>query len=475
MQVMESGMPPPARVPAATRHRSAWTFMSYFVVLLALGLLSATMTSQGPWTTGLVDFTKALPVGDPASFGSGALDIARHGWFTPGNIWLIRLWPPGFMVLEGWVLRLVGETGPFLVPLLVASCLCCAAWMMLLRAYLLRSGARVRTATLLPLVPFAFPLTSFFLLSPIGLAFGETFALSLYLCGCMLALLAFRAASGRRAAALAVASGVAIAGAAYFRSQFELLVLFLTLGAGALVAVTALVFLVKRRLWVDPRVFLVVGASLVAAHGTMAPWRLHNYLISGSASWVSTSVLVYENALRPEEHLRSVGGGFVVRGGGHLACKLEPRFCGQKDSIYFYRSFLNNMGSWIAYKVQLLPDYWMAPPRPDAMSTPGAEPTPLQDAANLVLMAALVAALWRLWTIRRDPVFPLQAWLLLSLYGCLVAVYTMVHLETRYLYLPKIFSVVALLALLAPRAERNASARAAPAPRAAAGTIQGAP
>jgi hypothetical protein len=33
---------------------------------------------------------------------------------------------------------------------------------------------------------------------------------------------------------------------------------------------------------------------------------------------------------------------------------------------------------------------------------------------------------------------------------CLAAVHAMVHLESRYMYLPKIFSVVALVALMAP-------------------------
>jgi hypothetical protein len=37
-------------------------------------------------------------------------------------------------------------------------------------------------------------------------------------------------------------------------------------------------------------------------------------------------------------------------------------------------------------------------------------------------------------------------------------VYAMVHLESRYMYLPKIFSVVALAALMVPRRRDDARA-----------------
>jgi hypothetical protein len=426
-------------------------FVSYFMGLLLLALLTSILTGQATWGAGLMEFTQLHPTADPAYFASGALDIARHGWIDPGNQWLIRLWPPGFMVLEGLGVRLVGENGPFLIPLLAVSAFCCATWMSLLRGYLLRSGMRQRRATLAPLLPFVFPLSSFFLLSPIGLSFGETFAVSLYAMGFVLVLLAFGAESLWKVAALAAAAGFSFAGASYFRSQFELLVLSLSLGAAAIFVIAAAFYMVKKKSCMDVRVLLISAVSLVAAHSAMAPWRIHNYVISGSTSWVATSTLVYENALRPEKDLLKAGGTVVVKGGGHLACKLEPRFCGQKDGSYFYRSFLNNMGTWIAFKAQLLPGYWLAPPRLEEMWWPGVEATATQKAANLAFLACLFAALWRLWWIRRDPIFPLQAWLILSLYGCLAAVYTVVHLEARYFYLPKIFSVIALVALLAPQ------------------------
>jgi hypothetical protein len=453
MRIIEQGAGHSRGMVSATLRSGGGVFASYFMGLLLLALLTSILTAQATWGAALMEFSQIHPTADPAYFASGALDIARHGWITPANQWLIRLWPPGFMVLEGLGVRLVGEKGPFLIPLLAVSAFFCATWMSLLRRYLLRSGMRQRPATLAPLLPFVFPLSSFFLLSPVGLSFGETFAVSLYAMGFVLVLLAFRAESLWKVAALAAPAGFAFAGAAYFRSQFELLVLSLSLGAGAILVITAAFYMVKKKSCVDLRVLLISAVSLVAAHTSMAPWRIHNYIMSGSTNWVATSMLVYENALRPETDLLKAGGTVVVKGGGHLACKLESSFCGQKDGVYFYRSFLNNMGTWIAYKAQLLPEYWMAPPRLEEMWWPGVEATATEKAANLAFLACLFAGLWRLWSIRRDPIFPLQAWLLLSLYGCMAAVYTLVHLETRYFYLPKIFSVVALVALLAPRGQ----------------------
>jgi hypothetical protein len=439
---------------APTDMRRAWiAFAAYFIGLVLLAPLISS-SPQFPWGAPLMKMASSTGFGDPVSFATGALDIARHGWITLDNQWLIRLWPPGFMVLEGMLMRVLGEDAPLLIPLLVLSALACATWMTLLRQYLLHSGARLGIATAAPLLPFVFPLAWFFLLSPLGLAFGETFSISLYLTGFLLVLLALRV-GGLWKAALA---GLAIAGAAYFRSQFELLVLFITLSGGALFALAAVAFLLTRKTYVGVRALLVVAITLLVTHAAMAPWRYHNFLQTKEPRWVFTSSVVFENALTPESRLLSLGAGFVVAGGGHLACKLEPAYCGQKDQVYFYGAFTKHMGEWLAYKAQLVAKFWMSPPRHGSVSSAGARTTLLQDAANLAFLACLLIGLWRLWTLRRDPAFPLHAWLQLSTYGCLAAVYAMVHLESRYMYLPKIFSVVALAALMVPRRRDDARA-----------------
>jgi hypothetical protein len=439
--------------PAATTGRSAFrlshatAFAVYGLLLLLLALGRSWWGGHFVWTMPLAEFVVHPDLGDPVYFAAGARDVARTGWFTAGNAWLIHLWPPGFMLLEGAFLRVLGERGPVLLALLVASAAACAFWMVLLRAWLAEATKPV-LATVAPLLPFVFPLFPFFLLDPHALVFGECFSISLFLAGFLLALLAFR----RQSLSGAAMAGVLIAAAAYFRSQFELLVLFLTLGGVILAAIAAAGYLAGRRTPATWDALPVMVVLLLAAHGTMAPWRLHNAIETGDAGWVQTSRLVFENALKTPEAMVAAGGAFVVAGGGTLACELEPSFCGQKDAIYFYTAFLRNMDRWIVRKAQALPAFWMAPPSSATLGKLEDPPTPLERAANLLLAACLVVGLWRLWRLRREPVASMQAWLQLSVLACLLAVYILVHLEARYLFLPKIFAVIALLSLFGPPA-----------------------
>ena len=111
----------------------------YFTFLVLLALACSWQTGQFHWTNSITEVARSTGLGDPVFFSTGALDVARHGWFTPANEWLINLWPPGFMWLLGQVLRAFGEEAPVLMPLLALSALCCVTWMGLLRKYLLLS------------------------------------------------------------------------------------------------------------------------------------------------------------------------------------------------------------------------------------------------------------------------------------------------------------------------------------------------
>jgi len=441
-----------ARTPA--RGRASLVFAAYFLGLCLLGFLSGfaydyegSGLSWDVTAAGLRQFQAR----DPNSFMTAALDIARHGWVQPANYWLVRVWPPGFMVIEAMVLRVFGEDAPFMLPLLALSALACATWMVLLRNLLLPAFSE-RDAMLAPMLPFLFPVSTFFLLSPFGLVLGETLAISFFIIGFLLVQLACRDRSWLKA----IAAGLALALSAYMRSQFELLVIFLTL-AGAVLAATAVALrLLRRRAW--PR-WAPVGMVLVTvtiAQLAMAPWRYHNYLDTGELVWVHTSKLIARNSLATEQELLAGGGAFVIDGAGHLACKLEPSYCGKADPALFYSAFFRHPAAWLQEKARVLPEYWMAPPVPESISGISLPPTIPEGLQNLVLLACVCAVWWRLWRIRQQPEFAIHAWFQLSFHGALLAVYTMAHLEARYFYLPKIFGVVALLALLVPGRARHA-------------------
>lgn len=443
MQIVEGSAAVQVGACRPGRYAGALAFAAYFLVLLLLGVLVHSAAARLDWGMSAAEITANSQFSDPGSFLKGAQDIARFGWVTPDDYWLIHLWPPGFMLLEGGLLRALGETSPLLIPLWILAALCGAGWMLLLRRYLLPVFT-VRIASLAPLVPFLFPVVPFVLVSPVGLAFGETFSISFFISGFLLILLARRSGSWGQAAA----AGVMLALSAYFRSQFEVLVLCLTVSALLLLAAAGIALLLKRRPPVAADTLRVVVLAVVVAHVAMLPWRWHNYRDSGKAAWVQTSAIIARNSLTPEAELLRVGGRFVVEGGGHLACKLEPSFCGQTDKKFFYRAFFLHPGAWMAEKVRRLPTYWFAPPLPTSMTTVRDLPSTPQFIANLLLLACIGGGMVRLWQIRRAPEFAVQAWFQLSFYAGLAGVYTLAHFEARYFYLPKIFGVVALLTLL---------------------------
>jgi hypothetical protein len=422
-------------------------FVAYFLFLMLGGVVAPQESGQPSWWITPADFLRTVEVNDARSFLNGATDIAAHGWIQAGNQWLVRLWPPGFMLLEAGALTLAGSAGPFLLVLLVFSAGCCSLWMLLLRTYL-EPTLPPRVATLVPLIPFAFPLTRFFLLSPVGISLGETFAISFFLTGFLLVLLAARSGS----VYAAIGAGLALSAAAYFRSQFELLVVALAAGA-AIVLVMFLVqgLLVWRRgkRWTpDWRTMALMLLTLVVCHATMLPWRLHNHRDLGEYAWVQTQKLVARNSLTTEQDLLRAGGGFVIAGGGHLACKLEPSYCGQTEVGTFYRAFFKNPFVWLLEKLKRVPAYWMGPPKLHALSEVRVSPTNAERIANWLFLLCIVLGLFRLWTMRDRRVFTVQVWFHLSLYAALLAVYALAHLEARYFYLPKIFGVVALITLL---------------------------
>lgn len=424
--------------------RAAWlAFVVYAAVLVVLALAVAPISYNLAWDMTAAQVARSAGYQDPGSFVTGALDILRHGWVSEANYWVLRLWPPGFMFLQASLLRLLGEQGPILPALLATSVLCCASWMLLLRQYLLPLVPRP-VADLAPLLPFAFPVTPFFLLGPLGLAFGETFAISFFLAAYLLLLHASRSGSPWQA----LTAGLALALSAYFRSQFETLALFLTAGAIAMALLAAVWWIVTRRSPVPGATLMAALVAVVVAQLAMAPWRVHNYLESGRVSWVYTSDLIARNSLTPEQTLLELGARFVVRGGGHLACKLERSSCGSDDSRLFYVAFFKNMVPWLVEKAKLLPEYWLAPPVPKSLSAVLAEPTVPQAAANALLAGIILVGCWLVWRRRGAPDFAVQAWFHLSLYVALAGVYSLAHLEARYFYLPKIFGVVALITLL---------------------------
>ena len=299
----------------------------------------------------------SVPAADPNSFATGALDIYRYGWFKEDNQWLIRLWPPGFMVLEGLVLKCFGVEAPFILILIVLNSIFLGFLLLVFRAHLLRV-VPVKAASMLPLLPLFLPVTRFFLLQPGGIILGEAFSIVFFLTAMFLIPLAIR----NRSWGEAIPAGLLLALSAYFRSNFELPVTFLTLMAALLVLPYYLLF----RNWirrVDRDIMScfirTVVIVLSVANAAMVPWRIHNYYRSGNFSWTQTPNIEYRNAGLTDEQLTDNNGFFVVRGGGNLAGN-TANYCGRSDNWEFYQAFLRHFDEWCKYKFRIFGKFWFS-------------------------------------------------------------------------------------------------------------------
>lgn len=429
---------------------SAW-FALYFVVLFLISALVRDIPNQPNLLENIsdvMDSARKLRLGDASSFATGALDIFHFGWLRDENGWLFRLWPPGFMLTEGWILHIFGLGAPFIFILIILNSACAASLLLLIRQNLLL-GMPTQFAGLLPLLPFCFSMPRLFLLEPVGIILGEGFAIIFFLTAMMLMTNAARTRSWPKAAA----GGLMLALSAYFRSQFELLIMALT----ALAALFLLLFVcgvvVRRdnthkalqngRAWLA----LTVALALLVCHLSMLPWRITNYFdpYAQNLSWVQTSQLVYTNAGKTDNQLVDVGGKWIVYGGGNLACTLEPSYCGKTEKEAFYHAFFKHMDQWYARKLARVGEYWFSSTINFAL--PETVPTFLENAANLFYLMCVLATLPLLWRVRHNPDAAIYWWFCCGFYSCFFVIFTFVHFETRYFYAVKIFSVFSVLLL----------------------------
>lgn len=436
-----------------------WHFVGYFCLLLTLGVFVRDIASQPPLTANIHSFIQYVQMGDPKSFASGALDVHRNGWFTLPNRWLIHLWPPGFMVLEASILSVLGEQAPFMIVLLALACLFQAFMLVTLRRLLLPLVPAV-AASLLPLVPYAFPVTRVFLLEPSGLILGESFAIGFYITGALLLFLSYQ----ERRLMGAVAGGLFLGLSAYFRSNYGTLLVMTTA-----LAVPILLWLLVRYLRETPQsaarpvlrqALKTVVIGIVAANALMLPWRIHNQLWDGKMAWVYTPEEEAKNNFMTTEELMSLNAGWVVAGGGNVACLVAPELCGQRDPKLFYPTFFKHMGPWMSRKYALLDEYWFH--AIENWANPLRRPTIGEWVANGLNLLFLLAAFPLMWLTRRHPMAPVLLWVLGSFFACFWAVFTLAHLECRYMFVVKIFAVVGtiLLASMAwhERTERRRTA-----------------
>lgn len=425
------------------KHESLWVGIIYFLILLGIALWVRDITNQLDSFSTIQQLIKTSQLGDPIYSATAAMDIAEKGWISSANDWILNLWPPGFILLEALIIKLLGADAPVILVLQILAAVLFSIVLGLL-FNLLRECAIIQVAFILPLLIFAFPVSRVFLLQPTGISLGESFAIGFFLIGI---LLAFRSVE-RNLLRYAAYAGLCLALSAYFRSQFEIILLALT-GWGFLLLIA--IQLTRLRKSIEPRlvksVVRTVAVTLLIAHTATMPWRAYQWINHGKPVWVATSNLVFANSVQSTEHLNSGGAGFVVAGGGNLVCRIDPTTCGDTAHAkeLFVKTFTEHPVEWYALKFDVIGKYWFSSVQ--NWVSIGVASTFLDIIANGIFLVALIILVVLLFTrkVRSHDSWILLIWFNIALLSAYLLIFTLIHFETRYFYFPKIAGIVMVL------------------------------
>lgn len=431
------------------KFESMWVGLFFFFILLGMALwvrdIPYLYDAFGLTPQQLVSSATNV-LNDPTYFATAAIDIAKNGWISSANDWIFNLWPPGFILLEALIIKVLGFDAPVVLVLQILAAGLFSIVLTLLYG-LLRENVDRKVSFLLPLIIFAFPVSRVFLLQPTGITLGESFAIGFFLIGILLALRSVQWNALRYAAY----AGICFALSAYFRSQFEIILLALTAWGVLLIVV---VHLNRLQVVVEPRlrtsVVRTIVVVLMVAHAATFPWRAYHWIYQGSPLWVQTASVMFGNSVMTSEQLEKVGGGFVVAGGGNLTCRIDPTTCGDTTNAkqLFIKTFMAHPVEWYSLKFDVIGKYWFSSVK-NLVSVEGAESTSIDFVTNALLLAALIAVIAFLLVrkVRSHIFWVLLVWFNGSLFSAYSLIFTAAHFEDRYFYFPKIAGIVMFLIL----------------------------
>lgn len=428
------------------KNNTFWVGIAYFLILLSIAFWVRDIPNQLNSFDTIQQIIKLSHYGDPISFATAAIDIAENGWVSSANEWVLNLWPPGFILLEALILKVMGANTPMIFVLQILAAGLFSIVLVLLYNQL-KTSVHCGLAIVLPLFIFAFPVARIFLLQPTGISLGESFAIGFFL---LSVLLAFRSVS-LNAIRCAVYAGIFLALSAYFRSQFELILLALT-GWGVLLII--LIQFTRLRNLIEPSAvkFTVktIAITLLVAHVATAPWRIYHMVhphynaeiqkYEGSLAWVYTSQLVYENSVKTSERLNKNSGSFLVVGGGNLVCRIDPTTCDDTANAkrLFYKTIMAHPVEWYLLKSEIIGKFWFS-------SNPYSKNklTIVDIVTNGLFLIALIILVVLLLTrkVRSHGSWVLLVWFNTTLFSAYMLIFTLVHFYTTYFYFPKIAGI----------------------------------
>lgn len=273
---------------------------------------------------------EAFGFGDSGSYLKAALELNYLNGLTQDKHWVINLWPPGMVLLNGLLIHFFGSSYAVAYSFLVAL-----SWSVFISVFSIKVrkvwGTRVSLlASALILVSGPFQFWIFHR----GLFYAEGFAQLFFLMSLIAAISGSRADKLKVSLAFGVLSGTFLALAAYFRASFSTLEIVL-LGS-AVLAFLVWVLLLFRQARVRHSYFQRLAATLsigwLAMHILMEPWlRFTAEEIRGVRTWS----VVGEGFLRGVWVQRDEQVGWLAAGGVGWGCEINPKFC---EAILDYQS-----------------------------------------------------------------------------------------------------------------------------------------
>lgn len=417
----------------------------YFIIFLIIGLFVRDTSSHLNIFSTISNLMNQATMSDSRSFAQAANDIYLNGWITQNYVWIIHLWPPGFILLQVAILKLFGGSSAYiLLILIILNAFLFAISLALLNDYLIPLIGKI-SAFILPLAILLFPIVRIFMFEPNGILLGESFSISFFLLTIILILRGIK----NKSLSNAIYAGFFLGLSCYFRSQFELLVLSLTFFALLIIAWQIISYSKSKdknrdinKIWI----IKTITITMIVTHLLMLPWRIHNFIDYKGISWVQTNYYVALQSLSTTEYLNKHSAHFVAAGAGNIPCILVPKYCGKTDTSLLYKAFVHNIWQWYKIKIPIIARYWFSLKSNFTYIDLFVFSSDL--IFNLIFLLLTLSIFPLLFVVRKFSNWPILLWINISFYSAFFVIFTFVHLEARYLYFPKIYGFFMFIILL---------------------------
>lgn len=407
-------------------------FVVYFLFLFIIGLFVKDILIQYPslfvTANEIVDLSR---YGDPGTFAKAALQVAEDGWITNKNQWVFNLWPPGFVFLEALIIKMFSPEVPIILVLQIIISILFSLVFTLFYGFA-SSYIDKKIAFVLPLLIFVFPVSRAFLLQPLGISFGEGFAIAFYMLFIMISIFSTQ----RRSLKLSILAGFFLGLSAYFRSNFGAIISFMILFGVILIVGFYLYKLIKKKELFERQVAYQIGTIIFVAFMVSVPWRVYKYKQNGT---FKPTMLIYKNLVQPTEKLEKAGARWVVAGKGNMMCLVDKSTCGIKDNnvVLLVKTFLQNPIDWYSIRFEVIGSYWFSNIEGNIV-VPNQESsldTIIYNGTNLIFFLLMIYLIIKM---NKNPILIILSWVITSLTITYLAIFTVAHYEVRYFYTPKI-------------------------------------